>query len=47
MTLQVEFSFKFWGLKAKLYSGKTALEVVDEVRDEEGALANLKVHEIT
>ena len=40
---QVEFSFKFWGLKAKLYSGGTPLELEEEVRDERDALANLKV----
>ena len=40
---QVEFIFKFWGLKAKLYSGGTPLELEEEVRDEKDALANLKV----
>ena len=40
---QVEFSFKFMGLKAKLYSGGTPLELAEEVRDERDALANLKV----
>ena len=40
---QVEFSFKFWGLKAKLYSGGTPLASEEEARDEGSALANLKV----
>jgi vacuolar protein sorting-associated protein 13A/C len=39
----VEFSFTFRGLTAKIYSGETPLDKLDEVRDPDKALANFRV----